>query len=165
MRRFAKLLAVAAVPALFLVVVLAKPEDRPPEMKFTDVREIAPNVYFRYSSISASDPKVKFGGSNHTWIVFKDYVVVVDANFPEGAAEVIAAIKKTTDKPIKFVLDTHHHGDHAYGNAVWAKEGAKIVSHKNCARLLQTSGPQQWKDAAKGRKDVAESELKQVDIT
>ncbi len=164
MRRFAKLLAVVAAPAIFLVVVLAKPEDKPPEMKFNEVREIAPGVYFRYSSISASDPKVKFGGSNHTWIVFKDYVVVVDANFPEGATEVIAAIKKTTDKPIKFVLDTHHHGDHAYGNAIWAKEGAKIVSHKNCARLLATKGPDEWKQASRERKDVAESELKQVDI-
>jgi cyclase len=165
MRRFAKLLAAVAVPAIFLVVVLAKPEDKLPEMKFNDVREIAPGVYFRYSSISASDPSVKFGGSNHCWVVCDNYVVVVDANFPEGAAEVIAAIKKTTDKPIKFVLDTHHHGDHAYGNAVWAKEGAKIVSHKNCARLLQTNGPEAWKAAAKDRKDVAESELKQVDLT
>src|SRR5262245_31878944 len=166
MRRFAKLLAVAAVPVIFLVVVLAKPEDRPPEMQFNEVREIAPGVFFRYSSISASDPKIKFGGSNHTWVVFNDYVLVVDANFPEGAAEVIAAIKKTTDKPIKYVLDTHHHGDHAYGNAVWAKEGAKIVSQKNCARLLLTKGPKEFEDAGKapmGREDVRNSTLKQVD--
>jgi glyoxylase-like metal-dependent hydrolase (beta-lactamase superfamily II) len=165
MRRIVKLLAAVAVPAVFLVVVLAKPDDKLPEMKFNDVREIAPGVFFRYSSISAADPKVKFGGSNHAWIVCDNFVVVVDANFPEGAAEVIAAIKKTTDKPIKFVLDTHHHGDHAYGNAVWAKEGAKIVSQKNCARLLQVNGPEAWKAAAKDRKDVAESELKQVDVT
>ena len=63
------------------------------------------------------------------------------------------------------MLDTHHHGDHAYGNAVWAKEGAKIVGQKYCARLLQTKGPQEWKQAARDRKDLAESELKQVDIT
>jgi glyoxylase-like metal-dependent hydrolase (beta-lactamase superfamily II) len=165
MRRCAKLLAAIAVPAVFLVVVLAKPEDKPPEMKFDEVREIAPGVFFRYSSISASDKNVPFGGSNETWIVFKDFVVVVDANFPKEAADIIAAIKKTTDKPIKYVLDTHHHGDHAYGNAVWAKEGAKIVSHKNCARLLETKGPQEWKQAARDRKDLAESELKQVDIS
>jgi glyoxylase-like metal-dependent hydrolase (beta-lactamase superfamily II) len=134
-------------------------------MKFNDVKEIAPGVFFRYSSISANDPKIPFGGSNHTWVVFKDYVVVIDANFPKEAADVIADIKKTTRKPIKYVLDTHHHGDHAYGNAVWAKEGARIVAHKNAARLLKTSGPKQWEDAAKDRKDVRESELKQVDIT
>jgi cyclase len=78
---------------------------------------------------------------------------------------VIADIKKTTKKPIKYVLDTHHHGDHAYGNTIWAKEGAQIVAHKNAARLLKTSGPKQWEDAAKDRKDIKDNELKQVDIS
>ncbi len=137
------------------------------EMKFNDVKEIAPGVFFRYSSISATDKKIPFGGSNHTWIIFKDYVVVIDANFPEGAAATVADIKKTTKKPIKYVLDTHHHGDHAYGNAVWAKEGAKIVAHKNAARLLKVNGPKQWEEASKGmdREDLRKSELKQPDIT
>lgn len=151
--------------ALFLVVVRASQEKAIEELKFNEVKELAPGVFFRYSSISATDPKVPFGGSNHAWVVFKDYVVVIDANFPKEAGDVIAAIKKTTSKPIRYVLDTHHHGDHAYGNAVWAKEGAKIVGHVNCSRLLQTSGPKQWDDAAKSRPDVAESSLKQVDIS
>ncbi|HEY2910215.1 MAG TPA: MBL fold metallo-hydrolase [Gemmataceae bacterium] len=138
-----------------------------PEMKFNDVKEIAPGVFFRYSSISATDKTIPFGGSNHTWIVFKDYVVVIDANFPKEAGDVIADIKKTTKKPIKYVLDTHHHGDHAYGNAVWAKEGAQIVAHKTAARLLKVNGPKQWEEASKGiegREDLRKSELKQVDI-
>jgi cyclase len=165
MRPIIKFLVLAAVPTVMLFAVIAAPEDKIPDMKFNDVREIAPGVYFRYSSISATDPKVPFGGCNVSWIVFKDYVVVVDANFPQGAGEIIEAIKKTTDKPIKYVLDTHHHGDHAYGNAVWAKEGAKIISHKNCARLLELNGPKEWKDAARMREDVAKSELKQPDET
>src|SRR4029077_7498052 len=105
-----------------------KAEQSPaiPEMKFNDVKELAPGVFFRYSSISATDPKVPFGGCNNTWVVFKDYVVVIDANFPKEAADVLAAVKKTTDKPVKYVLDTHHHGDHAYGNNVWSKAGAQI---------------------------------------
>src|SRR5947207_9283734 len=106
------------------------------KMKFEEVREVAPGVFFRYSSISASDPKIPFGGSNNIWIVFKDYVVVIDANFPKEAGDVLADIKKTTKKPIKYVLDTHHHGDHAYGNCIWAKEGAQIVAHKGAKRLL-----------------------------
>src|SRR5215472_10348380 len=72
------------------------------KMKFDEVREVAPGVFFRYSSISATDPKVPFGGCNNIWIVFKDYVFVVDANFPKEAGDVIAAIKKTTKKPIKY---------------------------------------------------------------
>src|SRR5215210_1382854 len=123
-----------------------KVDEKPPEMKFNEVKEIAPGVFFRYSSISATDKTVPFGGSNHVWVVFKDYVVVIDANFPKPAGDVLAAIQKTTDKPIKYVLDTHHHGDHAYGNAVWAKAGAKVLSSKNCARLLKTNGPKSWEE-------------------
>ncbi len=93
-------------------------------MKFNDVREIAPGVFFRYSAISATDKAVVFGGCNNIWVVFKDYVVVFDANFPKEAGDVIAAVKKTTDKPIRFVADSHHHGDHAYGNAIFAQTGA-----------------------------------------
>ena len=130
LKRLALIAVVAGAFALALYAAADKPapKEKPvPAMKFNDVVELAPGVFFRYSSISANDPSIPFGGSNHTWIVFKDYVVVVDANFPKEAADVIAAIKKTTSKPIKYVLDTHHHGDHAYGNSVWAKEGAQIV--------------------------------------
>jgi cyclase len=170
---FKRLAPLVAVAGVFVVVVLAagnRPADPPappaiPEMKFNDVKEVAPGVFFRYSSISATDKSVPFGGSNNIWIVFRDYVVVIDANFPKEAGDVIADLRKTTDKPIKYVLDTHHHGDHAYGNCVWAKEGAKIVAHKTAARLLQSSGPKQWQDAAKDRKDIRENELKQADIT
>src|SRR5436190_545776 len=162
-----RLSLLAAVAVAFAIVVYAsadKAEEAKqlpvPEMKFNDVKELAPGVFFRYSSISANDKNIKFGGSNHTWIVFKDYVVVIDANFPAEAADVIADIKKTTDKPIKYVLDTHHHGDHAYGNTIWAKEGAQIVASKNTARLLKVNGPKQWEEAAKDRKDIKDNELK-----
>lgn len=132
------LLLAASVAAVTAAVLFA--QDRPkaddkanlPQMKFNDVKEIAPGVFFRYSSISATDPKVPFGGSNNIWIVFKEYVVVIDANFPKEADDVLAAIKKTTDKPVKYVFDTHHHGDHAWGNTVWAKAGAKVIGSTNC---------------------------------
>jgi cyclase len=160
----------ASVGALALAVVAGqekKVEPAKPKLesiKFDDVVEVAPGVFFRYSSISATDPKIPFGGCNNVWVVCKEYVVVIDANFPKEAADVLAAVKKTTDKPVKYVLDTHHHGDHAYGNTVWAKAGAKIVAHKSAARLLKTSGPKAWEEAAKDRKDIKENELKQVDI-
>jgi phosphoglycerate dehydrogenase-like enzyme/glyoxylase-like metal-dependent hydrolase (beta-lactamase superfamily II) len=132
-------------------------------MKFNDVTEVAPGVFFRYSAISATDKDLVFGGSNNIWVVFEDYVVVIDANFPKEAADVIAAVKKTTDKPIRYVFDTHHHGDHAYGNAVFAKEGASIIAQANCAKLLRINGPKEFAEAGKppqGRKDVADSSLK-----
>src|SRR5437870_13761513 len=122
--------------ACCLLSGVARASDDLPQMKFNEVKEVAPGVFFRYSAISATDMKVPFGGSNNIWVVFEDYVVVIDANFPKEAGDVIEAVKKTTDKPIRYVLDTHHHGDHAYGNAVFAKAGASIVSQANCARWL-----------------------------
>jgi glyoxylase-like metal-dependent hydrolase (beta-lactamase superfamily II) len=169
MRMFLKAAAGLTSAGVFLLAAAAHHGERPPgdalpAMKFNDVREVAPGVFFRYSSISATDPSVPFGGCNNIWVVFKDYVAVIDANFPKEAGDVIEAVKKTTDKPIRYVLDTHHHGDHAYGNAVWAKAGATILGQANCARLLKVSGPKQWADAALTRKDIATSELKAVDV-
>src|SRR5713101_5282420 len=123
-----------------ILLALAAPVDsggKLPKMEFNEVLEIAPGVYFRYSAISATDKKVEFGGSNNIWIVFDDYVAVYDANFPKEAGDVIRAIRKTTDKPIRYVLNSHHHGDHSYGNAVFAKEGASIVAQRNCYRWLR----------------------------
>src|SRR5260370_14779171 len=111
-----------------------------PKMKFNEVREIAPGVFFRYSSISATDKSVVFGGSNNTWVVFQDFVVVIDANFPKEAGDVLEAVKKTTDKPVRYVFDTHHHGDHAFGNDVFARAGASVIAQANCARILRTDG-------------------------
>ncbi|MFL5242801.1 MAG: NAD(P)-dependent oxidoreductase [Gemmataceae bacterium] len=138
-----------------------------PRMKFNEVKEVAPGVFFRYSAISATDKDVVFGGSNNIWVVFEDHVAVIDANFPKEAGDVIAAIKKTTDKPIRYVFDTHHHGDHAYGNAVFAQEGASVVAQTNCARLLRIDGPKEFAEAGKGpagRKDVAQSKLKTPNV-
>ncbi len=173
LKRVSLLAAVLVAVALAVVFAQDKPKDKPadekvdiPELKFDEVKEIAPGVFFRYSSISATDKKVPFGGSNHCWVVFKEYVVVIDANFPKEAGDVLEAIKKTTKLPVKYVFDTHHHGDHAWGNSVWAKAGATVIGSKECARLLKTSGPAEFEKEQKkldGRKDVKDGDLKQVD--
>src|SRR5437879_4223507 len=163
----------SSLRAIILTVVccldsgVTRAADELPQMKFNEVKEVAPGVFFRYSAISATDKNVVFGGSNNIWVVFEDYVVVIDANFPKEASDVIEAIKKTTDKPIRYVLDTHHHGDHSYGNAVFAKAGASIVSQANCARWLREKGAQEFADAGRGptgRKDVALSSLKVPEV-
>src|SRR5205814_2124589 len=135
-----------------------------PQLKFNEVREVAPGVFFRYSQISATDKDIPFGGSNNIWVVFEDYVLVYDANFPKEAGDVIEAIRKTTKKPIRYVLDSHAHGDHAYGNAIFSdKEGATIVAQSLCARWLRDKGPKEFAEAGRGptgRKDIRDSFLK-----
>ncbi len=55
------------------------------------------------------------GHCNNGWVIFKDYVLVIDANFPSGAQNIFPKIRAITPKPIRFAFDTHHHGDHATG--------------------------------------------------
>src|SRR5262249_11418589 len=144
-----------AAPSAAAADVLAK-------MKFGEVREVAPGVFFRYSAISPTDDSI-FGGCNNIFVIFDDYVVVIDANFPNEARDVIAAVRQKTDKPIRYVFDTHHHGDHAYGNAAFAKLGAGVIAQTNCARLLRVNGPKEFADAGrppKGREDIRNSTLK-----
>ena len=74
----------------------------------TTVTELAPGVYFRKTQ---TEPE--FIGCNQGWVIFEDFVLVIDANFPNQAQEVIALIRSQTDKPIRYVFDTHYHGDHA----------------------------------------------------
>jgi cyclase len=124
------------------------------------VQQLAPDVYFYEGDIDK-------GYCNNGWIVFEDYVLVIDANFPAGAREVIGRIRELTKKPIRFAFDTHHHGDHAYGNQVWVDEGATPVAHTGVLdemKRLETGQfggqPGRWEDAAKEREDVRASKLK-----
>ncbi|HET6900002.1 MAG TPA: MBL fold metallo-hydrolase, partial [Vicinamibacteria bacterium] len=126
-----------------------------------EVRTVAPDVYFHEGDIKGK------GHCNNGWVVFQDYVLVVDANFPSGAREIIPKIRALTNKPIRFAFDTHHHGDHAYGNQVWADEGAALVAHtgvleemKKYETALFGGGPGRWENTVKEREDVRTSKLK-----
>ena len=122
--------------------------------QINQVQKLAPDVYFHEGDIKGK------GHCNNGWVVFEDYVLVIDANFPSGAKEIIPKIRAITDKPIRFAFDTHHHGDHAYGNQVWVNEGAVPVAHEGVLREMRKFEPARWNDTARGRKDVAESKLK-----
>lgn len=125
------------------------------------VETVAPDVYFHEGDLG------RRAHCNNGWVVFQDYVLVIDGNFPSGAKEVIPKIRAITDKPIRFVFDTHHHGDHAYGNQIWAEAGAVVVAHEGVLQEMKryetgTYGdkPGRWEDAAKTREDVRATHLK-----
>ncbi len=118
-----------------------------------NVKQIVPGVWFREGEIKEK------GHCNNIWIEMKDYLIVVDANFPSGAEACLADIKKTTPKPVKYVFDTHHHGDHAYGNPVWTKLGATTLAYVGVSEEMKRYEPKRWQDAAKERKDVANLNL------
>jgi len=117
------------------------------------VKQIAPGVWFREGDIQHE------GHCNNAIIEMKDYLIVVDANFPSGARAALADAKKVSPKPVKYVFDTHHHGDHSYGNAVWTQNGAITIAYTGVAEELKRYEPKRWQDTAKQRKDVAELKL------
>jgi len=124
------------------------------------VQTVAPGVYFH-----EGDPRR--GHSNNGWIVFDDFVLVIDANYPSGARIVMPKVAETTDKPVRFVFNTHHHADHAYGNQLWADAGATIVSTtaaldemKKVETGFFDGEPGRWEASAKLRPDVAATRLK-----
>lgn len=116
------------------------------------VQEVAPGVYFHQG-----DPRR--GHSNNGWVVLDDYVVVIDANYPSGAKEVMPKIRAGTGKPVRFVINTHHHPDHAFGNYEWTREGVVALAHERAYTGLVLSAPA-WERATKERPDVAASRLK-----
>jgi cyclase len=132
--RGSKRLVIIASTFLILTVVagLASGWFVPTE---TAVTELAPGVFFRKT---ATEPK--FIGCNQGWVIFKDFVLVIDANFPDQAEEVIRLIRKTTDKPIRYVFDTHYHGDHADGNQMFAAIGATPVASEDSRSQFDTKG-------------------------
>jgi cyclase len=99
------------------------------------------------------------GHCNNAIIEMKDYLIVVDANFPSGARLAMEAAKKVSNKPVKYVFDTHHHGDHLYGNPVWTQAGATTLAYKGVSEELKRYEPKRWQAEAKQRKDVAELKL------
>jgi glyoxylase-like metal-dependent hydrolase (beta-lactamase superfamily II) len=125
-----------------------------------EVQELAKGIYFHQGNL------LEKGHCNQGFVIFKNFVLVIDGNFPSGAEEVLAEIRKITDKPIRFAFDTHHHGDHMYGNKVWVDAGAVPVAHEGViaeAKKYETGhfggAPGRWEEEAKTRKDVRESEL------
>jgi glyoxylase-like metal-dependent hydrolase (beta-lactamase superfamily II) len=113
------------------------------------VRRVAPGVWFREGDRDQ-------GHSNNTIIEMKDYLIVVDANFPSGARATMVDVKRLSTKPVKYVFDTHHHGDHLYGNPLWTQEGATTLAFQAVGQELKRLEPGRWLEAAKTRPDVAD---------
>src|SRR5215831_19922854 len=119
--------------ALFSLAVLlpslAVAADTP---DFT-VKKIGDGVY---AAISGDGSKA---GSNAGFVVGSNSVLVVDTFVTTAAArDLLAEIRKVTNLPIRFVVNTHYHLDHTGGNAVFAQAGATILAQRNLRGWLRT---------------------------
>jgi len=108
--------------------------------------KIADNVY-SYESVKNAGPANSFA-ANAGIIVGSDGIVVVDTLISaQEAQRFIKDIRKISNKPIRYVVDTHSHLDHAFGNAEFAKIGAVIVSHASCRENMLKSSEDTLKNA------------------
>jgi cyclase len=70
-------------------------------------------------------------GGTIGWLNSQDSFVVVDSQFPNSATHAIDELKKLGDKPFKYLLNTHHHGDHTAGNIAFKGLAEHVVAHQN----------------------------------
>jgi cyclase len=110
--------ALAAIASSILAAILltappaAAQERAPPDVV---VKQIAPDLYFLFD----------FDGSNCVFLVTDDGVLLIDTRtHPREGRDLLARIRKVTDKPVKWVINSHFHGDHHMGNVVFKELGA-----------------------------------------
>ena len=94
-------------------------------------------------------------GGNVGFVVGPEYAIVVDSQFKDIAPGILRQVAKVTDKPVKFLVNTHHHGDHTGGNDAF-KPVSVIVAHENVRRRMLKS-PDDAKRELPGRIEAAKA--------
>lgn len=90
-----------------------------------EAHQVAPNIYMLVGA-----------GGNIAVSAGDDGLLMVDTEYPPMFDKIESALRKISDKPLRFVIDTHWHLDHASGNENFARAGAVIVAQENVRRIL-----------------------------
>ena len=115
------------------------------EIKSLDVIEIAEGVYVHYGKHENFYEKEDNIGdiANLGFIIGDDSIAVIDTGGSHQVGESLKlAIKKVSKKPIKYVINTHGHQDHIFGNSAFLSEGVTIYGHYTLKKFLQERGSQ-----------------------
>jgi cyclase len=99
-------------------------------------------VQMKVTKISGNIYMLEGAGGNIAASVGEDGIVIVDDEFAPLADKIQAALKNLsiTDKPVRFVINTHYHGDHTGGNVPFNNAGSTIIAQDNVRRRLESGG-------------------------
>lgn len=109
--------------------------------------KVAENVY-SYVNVKPGTPQNSFAANAGIVIGTRGVLVVDSLVSAKEARRFIADIRRITHKPIRFLVDTHSHLDHALGNSEFRRLGATIICQELDARSLAANGPSQLAGAA-----------------
>ena len=108
--------------------------------------KIADNVY-SYADVKQGSPANSFGANAGIVIGEKGILVIDTLVSAKEAQRFIRDIRAVSDKPIRYVVNTHSHLDHTFGNSEFEKLGAIIISHENCKQNMEKLGEATLKNA------------------
>lgn len=99
-------------------------------------------VQIKVSKVSGNIYMLEGAGGNIAASVGEDGIVIVDDQFAPLAEKIQAALKDlgVTTRPVRFVINTHYHGDHTGGNEAFNNAGSTLIAHQNVRKRLETGG-------------------------
>src|SRR5271169_3848390 len=99
-------------------------------------------VQIKVTKVSGNIYMLEGEGGNIAASVGEDGIVIVDDQYAPLAEKIRAALNNLgiTNKPVRFVINTHYHGDHTGGNAPFANTGSTVIAQDNVRKRLETGG-------------------------